>query len=125
MKTFKNLLMIVSVVLFSSLGIALADGPAVQWEKTFGGPGDDNFQMVRQTKDGGYILVGVTGSYGAGDLDVYLVKADSSGNKIWQKTFGGSSLDYGSSVQQTADGGYIVAGYFNWEQDTLNLFTED
>jgi len=81
------------------------------WEKTFGGSGEDVGTSIRQTSDGGYIVVGWTDSYGAGKDDVYLIKTDTSGNKVWEKTFGGSGEDdWGRSVQQTSDGGYIIAG---------------
>jgi len=81
-----------------------------EWEKTFGGSNHDHAYSAQQTADGGYVMAGYTESYGAGSLDVYLVKADAAGNIEWEKTFGGSTYDFCESVQQTADGGYIIAG---------------
>ena len=80
------------------------------WEKTFGGADKDRAFSVQQTSDGGYIIVGETQSFGAGGQDVYLIKTNANGNKLWEKTFGGADTDYASSVQQTSDGGYIMAG---------------
>ncbi|NQS98178.1 MAG: PQQ-like beta-propeller repeat protein [candidate division Zixibacteria bacterium] len=82
-----------------------------QWSKTFGGSYSDYSRSVQQTTDGGYIIAGSTSSYGAGSYDAYLIKTDVNGNESWSKTFGGSDYDYGESVQQTSDGGYIIAGY--------------
>jgi len=81
-----------------------------QWDRAFGGSDDDEGLSVRQTTDGGYILLGHTYSYGAGKADVWLIKTDAYGDKEWAKTFGGSEADWGTSVQQTADGGYILLG---------------
>lgn len=83
------------------------------WQKSFGGPDDyDAGYSVKQTNDGGYIITGETGCFGAVGYDVYLVKTDSLGNLVWQKNYGyGYTNDYGRDVQQTSDEGYIVVGY--------------
>jgi len=81
------------------------------WRKTYGGTGSDFARSVLETKDGGYIIIGSTSSYSAiGDLDVYLIKTDSNGNLLWQKTYGGGSEDRGWSIAKTNDGGYIITG---------------
>jgi len=82
------------------------------WTQTFGGMNnDDGGSSVQQTDDGGYVLTGYTESTGSGNSDVYLIHTDNTGDTLWTKTFGGSSDDRGSSVQQTVDGGYILTGY--------------
>jgi hypothetical protein len=65
---------------------------------------------VQQTFDRGYIVSGFTRSFGAGDYDAYLIKTDSLGDSQWTRTFGGVSMDYAYTVQQTQDGGYVIVG---------------
>jgi hypothetical protein len=88
----------------------LDDPPKEEWNNTFGGTDVDIGSSVQQTSDGGFIITGWTLSYGAGGNDVWLVKTDSNGDEEWGQTFGGTSNDYGYSVQQTSDGGFIIAG---------------
>jgi len=94
-----------------------------QWDKDFGGTGDDRMYSLQQTADGGYILGGTTDSDSSGNksqdtwhyngsssFDYWIVKIDSLGNKQWDKDFGGINYDQLYAVQQTADGGYILGG---------------
>ncbi len=82
----------------------------ITFQRTYGGADDDAAYQVQPTADGGYIVIGWTGSFGAGGVDVWLIKTDSLGDTLWTQTYGGSGDDLGASVQPTADGGYVVAG---------------
>jgi hypothetical protein len=91
---------------------------AIEWQRIYGasGPGpskdeSDYFYSIQQTDDGGYIAAGATSSFGAGVNDAWLLKLSSNGAIEWQRTYGSSESDFSNSIQQTGDGGYIVAGY--------------
>ena len=83
------------------------------WTKMYGGSGKDNGWAIRQTKDGGFIIVGFSNSFGAGDMDVYLIKTDSKGDSIWTKTFGGTGDEFGWDIRITSDNGFIIAAQTN------------
>src|SRR5689334_20157735 len=85
----------------------------IKFQRTYGGNGSDEGRCVKQTWDGGYIIAGSTSSFGAGAVDVYLLKVDSVGNVQWQKTFGGNNIDRGYSLDITADSGYVICGFTN------------
>lgn len=85
--------------------------------KTFGGSLDEKIGSVVKTSDGGMIVVGHTNS-SDGDInkqydqiDIWIIKIDSQGNKVWSKTIGGSKNDYGTSIIATNDGNFIISGY--------------
>ena len=82
-----------------------------EWKSVFGGTGSDKGYSVEQTTDGGYIIGGSTWSYGiAHSNDVWLIKTDAQGTELWSKSYGDTGWDIGHSVQQTNDGGFIIAG---------------
>jgi hypothetical protein len=89
-----------------------------QWDKAFGGSDLDILYAMQQTSDGGFILGGTTRSGISGDKsealrgldDYWVVKLDANGNKVWDKTIGGTNIEIFRSLRQTADGGYILGG---------------
>ena len=82
----------------------------LSWSYPYGGTSDEHTEWIEQTNDGGYIFVGYTQSWGAGGLDVYLVKINSSGIQQWYRTYGGAGEDYGECVRQLLDGSFIIVG---------------
>ncbi len=89
---------------------ANANGDSL-WSRTFGGSNWENYYSLQQSTDGGYILVGWTNSFGAGLKDFWLIRTNANGDNVWSRTFGGSEYQECFSVQQTTDGGYVLAGY--------------
>ncbi|HKU49845.1 MAG TPA: hypothetical protein VJP79_07835 [Nitrososphaera sp.] len=87
----------------------------IEWEKMYGGDGDNSGIAVGLTSDGGYIVSAETYSFGAGSNDAWILKLDSAGDIEWERAYGGSHSDWILSIQQTSDGGYIGAGLSNSE----------
>ena len=111
---------VISLFIFLSIYKSVhPQAPAIQWQKSFGGSGQDEmYQGAKkmQTADGGFIFIGWTESTD-GDLtvnhggrDLWVVRTNSAGGMQWQKTFGGTNTDAGNSIEQTTDGGFIIAG---------------
>lgn len=98
-----------------------------QWQKTFGGKGQDDLSSIVLTRDGGYLLAGTSNSSpiqndkgtgikkekSRGNMDYWIIKIDADGNELWQKTYGGQYADLLRSIEVTRDGGYILGGYSN------------
>ncbi|WP_395061974.1 T9SS type A sorting domain-containing protein [Flavobacterium sp.] len=97
----------------------------LDWQKSFGGNGSDFLQSISATKDGGFILAGISNSTNIsegntnrndkkdvcrGNDDFWIIKLDAKGNEEWQKTIGGFDQEKLQSVLQTKDGGYILGG---------------
>jgi predicted secreted protein len=93
--------------------IKVSESGSRQWSQEYGETGNECAYSIVATSDGGYALVGSTGSFGAGGTDVWLVKIDAFGNLEWNKTFGGALSDEAYSLVATPDGGYAIAGYTN------------
>jgi len=91
--------------------LKLTSSGDIEWQKTYGGIVDDCAWSIQQTGDGGYIVAGETGSFGARDKDIWILKLSSTGAIEWQRTYGGSEWETDPSIQQTNDGGYIVVGH--------------
>jgi PKD repeat protein len=89
--------------------------PRIEWTDNFGDTYNDICYGITNTNDGGYALIGNLGIKTAqnGFEDMFLVKTDANGNQLWNKTYGGAKREYGYSVRQTADNGYILGGYSN------------
>lgn len=97
------------------------------WSRTFGGPSWDVGTALCEAGDGNFYVCGYTHSFGKGEEDVYLIKIDKNGNKLWSKTFGGERLDIANSICRTADGGLLIgatSGSFSNNTDFYLIRTD-
>ncbi len=81
------------------------------WTHTYGGTGHDEAYGLELRDDGGYILVGSTQSFGSGGFDIYVISTDEFGDTLWTRTYGSSFMEWGSDIERTDDGGFIIAGW--------------
>jgi hypothetical protein len=129
-----NIATIYFALFISTIGLAqesINSAPAIQWQKTFGGSGSGIANCIQQTTDGGYIVAGITTSNDGevmnhhGGNDIWIVKLNDLGIMQWQKALGGSNADEANSIQQTSDGGYIVAGTTSSMDDDITNKKEE
>lgn len=80
------------------------------WSRTYGGSGADWCLGIEQTADGGFVLVGYTDSFSAGEDDIWIIRTDANGDSLWSRTYGGVQDEYGQSVKKTPDGGFLLCG---------------
>ena len=111
--------------------LKLDAGGNIIWNKLFGGTADDIATSIQQTADGGYIVAGYSSSSASGDVtaanhgsspttDYWIIKLDATGNIIWNKLLGGNNNERANRIQQTTDGGYIIAGH-SWSSNNGNV----
>ncbi len=85
----------------------------ISFFRSYGGSGNDFGESVILTSDTCYVVVGATESFGNGTTDLYIFKADSIGDYIWSRTYGGPNIDYGTDVVEMDDGSFLLCGYSN------------
>jgi hypothetical protein len=113
--------------------LKLNENGNIIWQKSLGGTSSESGYSIKKTTDGGFIIAGstssfngdVTGNHGGGDS--WVIKLDSVGTIVWQKALGGNDLDFSDDIEQTADGGYIIAAssYSNNGDATVNKGLSD
>jgi len=103
--------------------IKISKNGDILWSKTFGGEQTDRSNSVIKTNDGNLALVGSTGSYGTGNMDVYFIKVNQNGTELLVNSFNDSNFDMGTSVSQTKDGGYIISGNSDYyESEPMDVY---
>lgn len=93
---------------------------SVMWTKIFVGASTDRALSIKELNDGGFIVAGATGSFGAGSTDIYILRLTSSGDPVWARTFGGSGYDLAHSLVLTEDG-FIAAGWVSSSSNTQDI----
>ncbi len=99
----------------------------LQWQKSFGGTGDDRCSKIKATNDGGYIISGYTVSFNGdidgnhGNTDAWILKLSSNGTLQWQKCYGGLNIEQANGICLTSDGGYIFVGFSNSKDGDVTL----
>jgi len=96
------------------LMMSLDDGGEIRWQNRYGGTNEDHAVAMAPTSDGGFVVAGYTFSFGVRAGDFFVMKTDAAGSvscaACWARTYGGASMEQAMAIQQSADGGYMVAG---------------
>ncbi len=92
------------------------------WTRVYGGAGSDEARSICETVDGHLVVAGQTKSFGMGWSDLYMLKMDAGGDTVWTRTAGGSGVDWGESVCETADSCYVVCGTNGSNTDNFDMY---
>ncbi|OGU59238.1 MAG: hypothetical protein A2X64_01725 [Ignavibacteria bacterium GWF2_33_9] len=109
-------ILLIMIIMLSSINLSAKTAPSIEWAKSYGGNGYDQATSIDNTKDGGYIICGSTGSNNYdvngnhGESDYWIIKLNANGKIEWQKCLGGTNGEGTNFIKQTSDGGYIVVG---------------
>lgn len=107
----------------SDIRVMKIDGNGtILWNKMYGGTEKDICKMIQHTSDGGYIVTGVSRSFGWINPDMWLLKLDAAGDTIWTRHFGGLYHDHSYAVRQTPDGGYVAVGHNRDVNSSFRVF---
>jgi Domain of unknown function (DUF5122) beta-propeller len=96
---------------------------AVAWQRTHGGAGIERGQSIEALVDGSYIVAGGTSSFGAGNVDMYVVRLTSTGQETWSKAYGRATYDIANSIIAVSDGGFLLTGHGDREGSELSALT--
>ncbi len=109
-RSYNILLLLLAIVTH-----AWAQAPDTLWTKTYGGATDDWGYDIVQAADGNFVISGATKSYGTNPTagNAWILKIDGNGDTLWTKVYGGTGGEDVDAIQQTSDGGYVLAGYTN------------
>jgi hypothetical protein len=99
----------------------------IEWQKTYGESGYDEPRYIKQTSDGGYIVAGITNSFGVENINMLILKLRPNGDIHWQKIYGSKEnyIDYALTIHQTADKGYVINGFRRWTHSVMLVFKTD
>ncbi len=115
-------LCILSTISISLLSTISINAQTIQWTQTYGGTGDDGGQSMVLTSDGGIVIAGFKSPGAYLYNDVLLMKTDASGNELWSRIYNPGLNDWGRSLKQTQDGGFIIAGMTEVNPQTFDPF---
>jgi len=107
--------------------VKIGNSGLLEWQKCFGGSQMESAYEIHKINQNGFIIVGSTESNngdvngGHGNYDAWIIKLDNNSNFLWKTCFGGSQIDYGTSLKHTLDGGFIVSGISNSTDGNLTL----
>jgi hypothetical protein len=118
-KIFKSLVQVLSILLISAVSI---NAQNIQWTQTYGSTGQDGGESMVLTSNGGIVIAGFKSASAYGYKDVLLMKADALGNEVWSRTYNLGLNDWGRSLRQTQDGGFIIAGMTEVNPQTFDPF---